>query len=183
MLLQKRERQLLYASNLWYLAEGMLGPLFALYVNQIGYSLFDVSWTWALYLITLGIIIIFVGYLSDTYSKEKFLFWGYFSHAICTFGYLFVENTFHLALVQIGLGISAGFSTPTWNALYARYENKEHDGLTWGLANGIDSICTGAALIIGGIVITYTSFKLLFVMMGILHLLATLSVYKFLRKN
>ena len=69
MRLNKKERILLYGSNLWYLGAGMLGPLFAVFTEQIGGDVLDISWAWATYLIIAGVLYIWVGKL--TVKKYK----------------------------------------------------------------------------------------------------------------
>lgn len=154
----KKERTLLFANNLWYLSEGMLGPLFGIFCERFNSSPLDISWVWSLYLISVGIVVIGLGYISDFIHKEKLLVAGYALQTIFTFCYIFITSKKQLALLQIGLGISGGLSTTTWYALYARYEDKTHEGLTWGLANGLSSIYTGIALLCGGLIIAKTSF-------------------------
>jgi MFS family permease len=172
----KKERTLLFANNLWYLSEGMLGPLFGIFCAKFQSSPLDISWVWALYLISVGIVVIALGYVSDFIYKEKLLIVGYALQTIFTFCYIFVSTKHQLALLQIGLGISGGLSTTTWYALYARCEDKTHEGLTWGLANGLASIYTGIALLCGGLIIANSSFEMLFTIMGIIQLIATIYV-------
>src|SRR3989344_4661240 len=158
MRLNKKERILLYGSNLWYLGAGMLGPLFAVFTEQIGGDVLDISWAWATYLIIAGVLYIWVGKLTvKKYRKAKVMVWGYGLNALSTFSYLLVSEPWHLFFVQIGFGISAALATPTWNALYSEYENKKEDSYDWGLADGEAQIITGLALIIGGFIIPYFS--------------------------
>lgn len=175
-MINQKERTLLFANNLWYLSEGMLGPLFGIYCMKFQATPLDISWVWALYLISIGLVVIGLGYISDFIHKEGLLIWGYALQTVFTFCYLLVSTKHQLALLQIGLGISGGLSTTTWYALYARFEDKSQEGLTWGLANGLASITTGFALLCGGLIIAYASFELLFILMGIMQLLATVYV-------
>ena len=86
-----------YSSNIWYLAEGMLGPLFAVFAQKIGGNVFDVAWAWALFLIIDGLLIVVVGKISDKYIKGNILMVaGYALNALFTFGYLFVHSTAEL---------------------------------------------------------------------------------------
>jgi len=176
----KKERTLLFANNLWFLSEGMLGPLFGVFCSKFNSSPLDISWVWALYLISVGLMVIVLGYLSDFIYKEKLLVVGYALQTIFTFCYIFVNTKYQLALLQIGLGISGGLSTTTWYALYARCNDTTQEGLTWGLANGLASIYTGVALLCGGIIIANASFEVLFLVMGIVQLIATIYVSRLL---
>lgn len=177
-MISKKERTLLFANNLWYLSEGMLGPLFGIYCAKFQSSPLDISWIWALYLISVGFVVIGLGYISDFIHKEKLLVLGYGLQTIFTFCYIFVNTKYQLAFLQLGLGISGGLSTTTWYTLYSRFEDKSHEGLTWGLANGLSSIYTGIALLCGGLIIANSSFEILFLIMSIIQFLATLYVSK-----
>ena len=179
----KKEKILLIGSNLWFLGEGMLGPLFAIFGQRVGGDIMDLSWAYALYFITVGLLVIFIGKVSDKLSKEKFLVLGYLLNTLFTFSYLMVSSTLHLFLVQIGLGISAALTIPTWYSLYAKYEDKKHGGVTWGLVAGNDRIMMGIAMMVGGVIVTYFSFNALFITMGLVQCVATYFIAKILKNN
>lgn len=179
-----RIKTLLYGSNLWYLGEGMLGPLFAVYVKEIGGDILEITWAWATYLIVTGVLQIVFGKISDgKYSKETMMIAGYALNAIFTFGYLVVSSPFGLFIVQAGLGVALALANPTWNALYAKHEDKSKGGLEWGMANGEAQLVTGVAIIIGGFIVTFFSFKTLFIVMGIVQVIATVYQARILKKK
>ena len=180
---KRKSKILRYSNNLWLLGEGMLGPLFAVFTERIGGSILDISLAWAVYLITTGLLVILIGEISDRKGrKEEFIIAGYALNALFTFGYLYVTEPIHLFIVQAGLGIGAALATPTWNSLYARYENKKRGGYTWGLAAGQAAITTGIAIIIGGFIVARYSFTALFIIMGIIQVIATLYQARILKK-
>ena len=181
--MNKKIKLLLYGSNILSFGEGMLEPFFAVFTEKIGGGILDISWAWATYLIVTGIFTIIVGRFIDNRDnkKEKIMILGYFLSAIFTFGYLLVSAPWHLFVVQIGLGIAGAFLTPTWDALYSEYEDKDHDTYQWALAEGEYQIITGLALIIGGIIINFFSFTLLFIIMGIVQTVAAIYQSKILK--
>lgn len=180
--LNSREKILLYGANLWYLGEGMLGPLFAIFGQKIGGNILDISWAWAIYLIVTGFFIILVGKISDErFSKNKLMVLGYALNALFTFGYLIVDSPVKLFLIQAGLGIASALATPTWFALYAKYEDRHHEGYDWGLAMGEKQLLLGLAIVIGGLIVNYFSFNILFILMGVIQTLATIYQAKILR--
>ena len=182
--LSKHGRILLIADNLWYFGEGMLGPLFAIFAQKIGGDILDVSWAWAIYLIVTGILIMTFGKLSDKIlDKEKLVIAGYALNTLCTFGYLFVSKPWHLFILQVGLGIAVAMATPTWDALYSKYEKPKNAGYAWGLSDGQAQLVSGLAIIIGGLVINYFSFNALFIIMGIIQIIATIYTFKLLKKS
>jgi len=183
MSLNRNIKVLLNGANIWYFAEGMLGPLFAIFTEKVGGDILDVSWAWATYLILAGLFYIVVGKITDAQNnKEKVMVLGYALNALFTFGYLFVSSPRHLFFVQAGLGLAAALATPTWYALYAKHEDRRHDGFQWGLAGGESQIITGIAIIAGGYIVSYASFTALFVTMGIIQVIATIYQAQILRK-
>lgn len=168
-------RILLIGSNIWYLSDGLLGPLFAVFSEKIGGSILDITGAWAVYLIVTGVLNIIVGKLSDgPMNKAKLMVIGYAVNTVFTFGYLFVSQPAHLFFVQLGLGVSTALATPTWQALYAKYEDRKSAGFEWGLAGGQSSIIMGLGVILGGVIVTKYSFSALFLIMGFIQLMATI---------
>ena len=184
MALNRYMKILLYGGNIWYFGEGMLGPLFAVLTERVGGDILDISGAWATYLIIAGLLYIVVGKITDTYNNaEKIMVLGYALNALFIFGYLFASVPWHLFVVQAGLGVAAAMATPTWNALYAKHEDRRHSGFQWGLAGGEAQIITGVAIIIGGYIVSIVSFTALFVTMGIIQVLATIYQAQILRKK
>lgn len=105
---------LLVASSLWYFSEGLLGPLFAVFSEQVGGDVLDITAAWATYLIVSGLAYPVVGKLLNR-SRWKFrmIAVGYGLNTLFTFAYLLVNDTTDLLLVQVGLGIAEAVSTPS----------------------------------------------------------------------
>lgn len=178
------ERLLLYGSNLWYLGEGLLGPLFAVFAEKIGGDILDIAWAWAIYMVVTGVMNIVLGKLSDTrFNKARMMVWGYALNALCTFGYLLVDRPLTLFIVQAGLGLASAMATPTWNALYAANESKRKAGFLWGLADGEAQIITGVSAVLGGLIVTFWSFTALFTIMGVIQVVATVYQARILRRG
>ncbi len=181
-MLRKEIKILLFSSNIWYFGEGMLGPLFAVFAEKVGGNILDISWAWATYLIVTGFLLMIIGKISDKkISKERLLVVGYTLNAIFTFGYLFVSSPLHLIIVQAGLGVAVAFSRPTWEALYAKYSDQKKAGFIWGLAGGQGLLLTGFAMIIGGFIVNYLSFTVLFIIMGLIQLIGAFYQAKILK--
>lgn len=182
-MLNKKVKILLISDYLMVFGPGMLGPLFAIFAEQIGGDILDISWVWATYLIVMGVMIMLVGRISDhRISKEKLVVAGFALSALFTFGYLLISKPAHLFIVQIALGIAGALSFPTWDALFARYENRREAGYNWGLVDGGEQLIPGLAILIGGFTVHYFGFKTLFIIMGITQILATISQIRILKK-
>jgi MFS family permease len=183
-MLERKEKIILYSSDLWYFSAGMLGPLFAVFAEKVGGDVLEISWAWATYLIISGVLIIVIGKISDKFNnKEKLLVLGYFLNTIFTFSYLLVSNATHLFIVEAGLGLASALAWPTGDALYAKYENKNSDGYQWGLFTGGEFIVGGLGLIVGGLIVSHFSFTALFIVMGSVQLIATIYQTQILLKK
>jgi MFS family permease len=182
----KREAKiLLVADNIWLFGEGMLGPLLAVFAQRIGGDVLQIAWAWSTYLVVQGILAILIGRYFDRLkhesSKEILMIGGFILNAVFTFGYIFVHGTVSLLLVEVGLGIAAALATPTWDALYATHTgDMNNKGMSWGLEDGLAQISTGFAIIAGGFVVSLFSFNILFVMMGVFQVIATIVQFRIL---
>jgi len=174
--MNKAESILLWSANIWLFGDGLLGPLFAVFTQQIGGNILDITYAYAAYLIVTGVGVFFIGKISDRYNKTLFVSAGYGVSAIFTFGYLLVNTPLALLLVQVGLGIGLALSQATWHALYSVYESEESAGYIWGAADGWRFVLQGAALLVGGWIVSFYTFTALFVIMGTIQLIA--SVYQ-----
>ena len=153
----------------------MFGPLFAIFAEEIGGNILSITWAWATYLIVAGILYILVGkYVDKHKNKDKIMIIGYALNAIFTISYIFISSPWHLFIIQAGLGMSAALATPAWNALYAKYQDRKKSVFEWGLAGGSAQISTGIAIIIGGLIVNYFTFTTLFIIMGIIQIIATI---------
>ncbi|PIR78325.1 MAG: hypothetical protein COU28_02135 [Candidatus Magasanikbacteria bacterium CG10_big_fil_rev_8_21_14_0_10_36_16] len=117
--MNKKIKSLLFGGNLWYFAEGMFGPLLAIFTQRIGGDILDITSAWAVYMLVTGFLTIYIGKISDKFNKEKIMIFGYALNAFFTFTYLFVDSSLKLFVVQAGLGLAAG------DSLYAKYEDKK----------------------------------------------------------
>lgn len=170
-------RVLLIADMIWFFGEGMFGPLFAVFTERIGGDVLDISWAWAIYLVVSGLLTVFFGKISDgRISKRSLLIAGYVLNAICTFGYLLIQTPVQLFFLQALLGLAAAMATPTWDALYAKYEDPKHRGFAWGLSDGLQQVFTGIAIVLGGVIVTVSGFSSLFVIMGIVQVASVFSI-------
>jgi hypothetical protein len=99
---------------------------------------------------------------------------GYLLNTILTFSYIFIQTSHQLLMLQVGLAIAEALSTPIWDALFAKYLEKSDDSLFWGIAGGHSQLVSGIAIALGGLVIYYFSFNLLFIIMGCIQAFATI---------
>ena len=186
MPLNKTLRILLIASSLWYFGEGLFGPLFAVFAEKVGGNILDVTWAWSIYLVIAGLMYVLVGrQINKSNYKEEVMVFGYFLNAVFTFGYMLVNSTTSLFLIQIGIGIAEAISTPTWDALFASNMSDTKNTFHWGIATGHTQFMSGIAIAIGGLITYYISFNMLFIVMGIIQIAATITQARilYLKRN
>lgn len=174
------ERILLGGAMFWWFGEGLLGPLFAIFAGEVGGDILDITWAWAIFLFVTGILEIFVGRLADKIGYERLMLAGFALNAFFTFCYLFIDSVTGLFIVQAGLGVALALADPTWDALYAKHENPRKAGYIWGVQHGIETIITGIAVVIGGLILTNFSFDTLFFLMGTIQTVGTIYLAKIL---
>jgi len=74
--------------------------------------------------------------------------------------------------------VAVALATPTYDALYSLYGDRKQKGYEWGLQDGEEYIFSAIGVIIGGFIVTYFGFRTLFVLMGIIQIIAAFSVAK-----
>jgi MFS family permease len=164
---------LLTGSYLWYFGAGLFGPLYALFAQDIGGDILDLTAAYSLYLISTGLLSICVGRLSDSHSRYRLMMAGYAINAMATFGYLLVDTPNKLFVIQALLGVAAAFATPTWDSLFAIHIDRKRIGEEWGYCDGGPNIVSGVALLAGGLVAASLGFATLFILMGTIEVVAT----------
>lgn len=180
--MNKISKILLISSALWFFGEGLLGPLFSVFAEKIGGDILDITWAWGLYLIATGVFYVIIGKsIEKSKYKAEVMIIGYALNAVLTFCYLLVQNTIHLFMIQIGLGIAEALSTPVWENLFATNIDDQDNTFYWGLATGHSHFVSGIAIIIGGFIADFVSFKALFVVMGTIQIIATLMQLRLLK--
>lgn len=167
-------RKILLLSDAFYLMSGgLLGPIYALFVNKIGGDLLEASSTFALFMLTAGVVVFLLALWEDrSKHQRKFVIGGYLIGIIGTAGYLFVNSASSLFLVQIVLGLSVALKDPAYDALFSSSE-KKHLVLAWGAWETVDYFALGLGALIGGLIAQNFGFQTL------LYCMLALSIFSF----
>jgi len=181
--MKKKLKILLAADSYLLLGTGMMIPVYAIFVERIGGDILDASWAWAIFSAVSGILMIIIGKWEDRNKHyERMLFFGFLLRSFAFFGYFFVSNTFQLFGTQILLGISMAMSGPAYDAMYSKNLDHGKFASEWGAWEAMNMIVAAVAAIIGGLIVTYFSFKALFIIMFIIGLIGTFFSFLLLRK-
>jgi len=91
--MHKQLKLFLIANSLFLLAAGMLGPLYALFVKDIGGDILVVGASWSIFMIVSGLGIFLMGRIQDNIKKDKsFIIVGYGLMSLGFLGYFFMNN-------------------------------------------------------------------------------------------
>jgi len=171
---------LLVTSALFNLAAGLFGPLYAVFVKEIGGDLLTAGGAYAAFSLGAGVLIFFLSKWENRIKhQERCIVAGYVLSCIGFAGYLFVKTPIHLFAVQIILGLGEAVTTPAYDGVYSRFLGKGKFVFEWGMWESMYYIIIGIAALVGGYLANIYGFSILFkIMLGfsILGLIVSLSL-------
>src|SRR3954471_4388738 len=179
--LSPRARLLLKISFLVTFAEAMLVPMYAAFTEEIGGSVLDAGIAFAVFSMATGGAVALLGTRPwFQHHIRGFLMLGFVTSAACDVSYIFVSNKWELFGAQVIAGLATGLIEPTWDALFT--DDIEHSSAKhWSIWAGGTHLTTGGAALLGGVVVAYGSFTILFATMAGIDALALLVAWKGLR--
>lgn len=182
--MKKGLKLLLVIDSFITLSLAMLGPIYALFVAEIGGDLLDASMAYFFFMLSSGLMIFVISKFEDTIKKkEYFITIGYLLTSIGAYAYIFVYNQFTLILVQILLGIAEAIQLPAYDSVYSHYIDKNKEASQWGNWEALTYITTAFGALIGGYLATIYGFSILFVFMGTLCFVGTLLSLKLFKSK
>jgi len=177
--MRKAVAVLLLISYLWLIADGLLGPLYAVFSEKVAdASVLETAGAYAAFLIVGGVLHLVCGKVADKTKKAKrMMLGGYVLAAISTFGYVFVNDILGLFIVQSMLGVANAMSSCTWEGIFSKTIKNDNAVTMWSLVDGGYSLISGASVIVGGVLVTLFSFEVLFIVMGSIFVFASILIY------
>jgi MFS family permease len=172
--LSRQARLLLKISFLATFAESMLIPMYAAFTEKVGGSILDAGIAFAAFSMATGLVVILVGtHPWFQHHIKAFLILGFLGSAACDISYIFVQNRWQLFAAQVIAGFATGLIEPAWDALFT--EDIEHSSAKhWSIWAGGTHLVAGPASIVGGVLVAYSSFPVLFITMGLIDVAAAL---------
>lgn len=175
---------LLLSSFFINLAAGFFGPLYAVFVEEIGGNLLTAGSAYATFSIVAGILIFFISKWEDHIKhQEKLLILGRFLSVIGFIGYLVIRNPIDLFIVQVIFGISTAIGTPVFDSLYSKNLSRGRFASQWGMWESMYAITIGIAAIIGGFIAQTYGFKALFIIMLIISIFSFIASLFLIKKK
>lgn len=174
---------LLFTNALVLVAGAMLGPIYAIFVQNIGGDLLDASYAGGIYAIVASITVFFFGKLSDRIKEnEMVVVLGYLIIALGFFSYIFVNSIWSLLLVQAIIGFGEAIYSPPFDALYSKHLSSQRAGTQWGAWESMNYFTIALGALLGGLIANVFGFKALFMIMGVISLISAIYIYKLPRK-
>jgi len=164
-------RILLLTDAWWTLAIGLIGPIYAIFVQEIGGDILDASWAYFAFMISSGVALYAFGKLEDKIRHpELTLTLGYVLLSLGCFSYIFVSTQLMLVITQIILGLGIAIASPIFDAMYGKFVTRKHAASEWGDWEAMGYIVTAVSALIGGYLATLVGFRALFIIMFVISL-------------
>ncbi len=176
-------RVLLITNGLVVIASTMVGPLYALFVENFTENVLLIGFTFAVFSLVAAVVTLVSGWVSDKYKiTHGLIIAGYIIIGLTFLSYLFVKNIPDLILAQILLGIGWGITDPPFDKEYTRSLEKNKEAGGWAKLESLYYITDGVGAIIGSYIVYISSFAWLFAMMSVICFVSS-AVYYFYTRN
>lgn len=183
LIFKKPLKILLVTNGLILIASAMLGPIYALFVDQVGGDLLDASLAGAAFSLAAGFTVIISGKITDKIKEQELiLVLGYIVMGIGFFLMTLVNSIWLLLLVQVIIGFGEAIYVPAFDAVYSKHLDDDNLGSQWGAWESMNYFTAAAGAIIGGYLVTKWGFSPLFVLMAILSISSGVYIYRLPRK-
>jgi len=174
----KALKTLFIFNGLFVFAGSLLGPLYAIYVENISKGIFPITLSWAVFLFSTTIFTLVVAKIGDRIKeKEYLLLVGYGIRAIIWFSYIFIQDFYILLIAQFLLGIGEATGTPAYDALFAEHLDGGKHIYEYSEWKIVSNIVLALGTLLGGFIVEKYGFNPLFVFMSILATLSFIGVY------
>ena len=172
-------RILLITNALILIANYMLGPIYAIFVEDIGGNLLDASFAGGAFALSPGIPSLLSGSLSDKVKRpELVVVFGYILIGIGYTLYIFVSSIWFLLVCQVIIGLGEAIYSPAFDAVYSNHLTENKMGREWGAWESMNYFSAAVGAFVGGLIAVNFGFDTLFIIMATLCLLSALYIYK-----
>ncbi|MBD3311431.1 MAG: MFS transporter [Candidatus Magasanikbacteria bacterium] len=178
----KALRVLLSTNAMILLAAAMLGPIYALFVTEIGGDLMDASIAGGIFAFVAGLVTLISGKYSDRVKEnELIVVLGYFIMGLGFLLYFWVSSIIFLFIVQAIIGLGEAIYSPAFDAVYSKHIDGHKSGTQWGVWESMNYFATAIGAVVGGGLATLFGFRALFIIMAILCFSSGLYIYRLKR--
>ena len=170
---------LLISDSLLLSAAAMLAPIYALFVDKVGGDILAAGVTAAALAFGSGIASLVSGRAIDGMRNKRSLLVGScMVMALGFLGYALAGSVIVLALVQVVMGIARAVHATAFDALYTVHLDKGREGEEWGAWEALFYFSEAGGALAGSLIVTATSFRMLFVVMSALTFFGGLYLFR-----
>ena len=145
----------------------LLAPIYAIFIKNIGGTIFDAGATIGFYAIIRGILYFVLAPLKESkFSRKTMISAGYFMFFVSYVLYNFVSQTIHIFGIQALLALGEVVINPSWSAVIANALDKGKERKIYSDFYGYRSVFEGLAAIAGGFLAFRLGFNVLFILMA-----------------
>lgn len=157
---------------------GIIVPVMPVYAKSLGASGFALGMIIATFSISRGVLQPYIGSVSDTFGRKRFLIIGLFIYAIV--GLLIPEATSvnHLITIRFLHGIGSAMIVPVAMAYVSNLAPVGHEGRYMSYLNISIFTGMGCGPIIGGVIYDWLGFRAVFYLMALMSLMACLLIIR-----
>lgn len=164
-------------NGVFVFAGSLLGPLYAVYVEQISKGIYSITFSWAAFLLSTTLFSLVVARTGDrTKEKEYLLLAGYAVRAVVWFSYLFIHDFYLLVFAQVMLGLGEAVGTPAYEALFAKHLDPGRSITEYSEWKVVSNIVLAVGTILGGLVVDKYGFSPLFLLMSTLAVISFVGI-------
>lgn len=172
----KIRKFLLITNGLIFLAEAMLGPIYALFIADVGGSILNAGIAGGVFAVVAGTLTLIVGKISDRGSRRLYVGVGYVIIGLGFALYTVVDSFTTLLLVEVIIGAGQAVYAPPFSALYTQHLDFRHPSRQWGAWEAMTYYTTAIGSVAGGFIAFRFGFDVLFFIMSFLALASALTV-------
>lgn len=173
-------RWLIAGDVIYYAGAGLLGPIFALFVEDFiaGGGAAVAGTAAAIYLITKSIAQIPAGALVDKICGDRddfwFMFGGLLVASLVPLSYLVISTPAELYMAQFVLGIALAFNFPSFMALFTKYIANNKEATVWSMYFTLTDLAMAIAAAVGGYVAVTFGFNAVIIGVSTIGTIGTL---------
>lgn len=183
LLFNRALRVLLSTNAIILIASAMLGPIYAIFVEEVGGDLMDASLAGGIFALTAGITTLLSGKYSDRIKEnELIVILGYAIMGVGFVLYIWVDSIIYLFIVQVIAGLGEAIYSPAFDAIYSKHLDGHKSGTQWGAWESMNYFTAASGAVIGGGIVTLFGFPVLFIIMALLCFGSALYIYH-LKRN
>lgn len=165
---------LIFVDIIFTFGAGLYGPIYAIFVNQIGGDILEAGMSWFIFMVVMGTLEIPFGKMADRYSKKMLLAVSYALATFVIFSYMFITNIFELFVLQVIVGVAFAIGDPAWEAWFAGVIQKNQRGFSFATFHALSSYSQAGAALAGGFLAQFLGFQVLFLVGGIVGLFSVI---------